>query len=40
MVLYEGVKVAERAIDETDLEDLVQLIVGQRMRAEPTAART
>jgi simple sugar transport system ATP-binding protein len=33
MVLYEGVKVAERAIDETDLEDLVQLIVGERMRA-------
>jgi simple sugar transport system ATP-binding protein len=33
MVLYEGVKVAERGIDETDLEDLVQLIVGERMRA-------
>ena len=40
MVLYEGVKVAERAIDETDLEDLVQLIVGERMRAATPAART
>jgi ribose transport system ATP-binding protein len=39
MVLYEGMKVAERAIDETDLEDLVQLIVGQRMRAATPAAR-
>ena len=40
MVLYEGVKVAERAIDETDLEDLVQLIVGERMRATTPGART
>jgi simple sugar transport system ATP-binding protein len=39
MVLYEGVKVAERAIEETDLEDLVQLIVGERMRSrEPRGA--
>lgn len=28
-VMYEGTKVAERAIGETDLEDLVKLIVGQ-----------
>ena len=28
MVLYEGTNVAERAIDETDLDDLVRLIVG------------
>jgi simple sugar transport system ATP-binding protein len=27
-VLYEGTNVAERAIDETDLDDLVRLIVG------------
>jgi len=27
-VMYEGVKVAERDIDKTDLQDLVQLIVG------------
>lgn len=27
-VMYEGVKVAERAIEETDLQDLVKLIVG------------
>jgi simple sugar transport system ATP-binding protein len=40
MVLYEGVKVAERGIEETDLEDLVQLIVGERMRAATSAART
>jgi simple sugar transport system ATP-binding protein len=40
MVLYEGVKVAERAIGETDLEDLVQLIVGERMRAATRASRT
>ena len=39
MVLYEGVKVAERGIDETDLEDLVQLIVGERMRAATRAPR-
>ena len=30
MVLYEGTNVAERAIDETDLDDLVRLIVGGR----------
>jgi simple sugar transport system ATP-binding protein len=40
MVLYEGVKVAERGIEETDLEDLVQLIVGERMRAATSAHRT
>lgn len=28
-VMYEGTKVAERAIENTDLEDLVKLIVGQ-----------
>lgn len=28
-VMYEGTKVAERRIDETDLEDLVRLIVGE-----------
>ena len=28
MVLYEGTNVAERAIEETDLDDLVRLIVG------------
>jgi simple sugar transport system ATP-binding protein len=39
MVLYEGVKVAERGIEETDLEDLVQLIVGQRMRTATHAPR-
>jgi len=27
-VMYEGIKVAERDIDKTDLQDLVQLIVG------------
>lgn len=30
MVLYEGTNVAERDIDETDLDDLVRLIVGGR----------
>jgi simple sugar transport system ATP-binding protein len=30
VVMYEGLKVAERAIGETDLEDLVQLIVGEK----------
>ena len=30
MVLYEGTNVAERAIEETDLDDLVRLIVGGR----------
>ncbi|MEO1089693.1 MAG: ATP-binding cassette domain-containing protein [Pseudomonadota bacterium] len=30
-VMYEGTKVAERRIAETDLEDLVHLIVGQRL---------
>jgi simple sugar transport system ATP-binding protein len=39
MVLYEGVKVAERGIEETDLEDLVQLIVGERMRTATRAPR-
>ena len=28
-VMYEGVKVAERAIQETNLEDIVRLIVGE-----------
>ena len=28
-VMYEGTKVAERNIHETDLEDLVHLIVGE-----------
>lgn len=32
-VMYEGTKVAERRIDETDLEDLVHLIVGERVKA-------
>jgi simple sugar transport system ATP-binding protein len=31
-VMYEGLKVAERRIDETDLEDLVRLIVGEKLR--------
>ena len=31
MVLYEGRNVAERQIAETDLEDLVRLIVGERL---------
>ncbi len=30
MVLYEGRNVAERRIDETDLEDVVRLIVGEK----------
>ncbi len=33
MVLYEGRKVAERGVGDTSLEDLVQLIVGQRVAA-------
>jgi len=32
-VMYEGTKVAERRIDETDLEDLVSLIVGEKAKA-------
>ncbi len=32
-VMYEGVKVAERRIDETNLEDIVRLIVGEVARA-------
>ncbi len=31
MVLYEGRNVAERRIDETDLEDVVRLIVGEKI---------
>ena len=31
-VMYEGLKVAERRIGETDLEDLVRLIVGEKLR--------
>jgi simple sugar transport system ATP-binding protein len=31
MVLYEGQNVAERRIAETDLEDVVRLIVGEKM---------
>ena len=34
MVLYEGRNVAERRIGETNLEDLVQLIVGERFTAQ------
>ena len=30
-VMYEGRKVAERRIGETNLEDLVRLIVGERL---------
>lgn len=30
-VMYEGTKVAERAVGETDLEDLVHLIVGEKL---------
>jgi simple sugar transport system ATP-binding protein len=33
VVMYEGLKVAERRIDETDLEDLVGLIVGGKAEA-------
>jgi simple sugar transport system ATP-binding protein len=32
-VMYEGVKVAERPIQETSLEDIVRLIVGEGARA-------
>ena len=32
-VMYEGTKVAERRIGETDLEDLVGLIVGEKARS-------
>ena len=32
-VMYEGIKVAERRIGETDLEDLVGLIVGEKARS-------
>jgi simple sugar transport system ATP-binding protein len=32
-VMYEGVKVAERAIQDTNLEDIVRLIVGEGARA-------
>ncbi len=32
-VMYEGVKVAERAIQETSLEDIVRLIVGEGQHA-------
>jgi simple sugar transport system ATP-binding protein len=32
-VMYEGVKVAERRIDDTNLEDIVRLIVGEEARA-------
>ncbi len=32
-VMYEGTKVAERRIGETDLQDLVQLIVGEKGHA-------
>jgi simple sugar transport system ATP-binding protein len=32
-VMYEGTKVAERRISETDLQDLVQLIVGEKGHA-------
>jgi len=32
-VMYEGIKVAERAIQETSLEDIVRLIVGEGLRS-------
>jgi simple sugar transport system ATP-binding protein len=37
MVLYEGRNVAERRIGETDLEDLVRLIVGEKMTRRESA---
>ncbi len=38
VVMYEGLKVAERRIDETDLEDLVGLIVGGKAQQLKDAA--
>src|SRR5690606_3061105 len=38
MVMYEGRRVAERAIGETDLEDIVNLIVGRKFAARSAAA--
>jgi len=38
-VMYEGTKVAERAIDETDLQDLVKLIVGDQSPVVDKAAQ-
>ena len=32
-VMYEGVKVAERRIGDTNLEDIVRLIVGEGVHA-------
>ena len=32
--MYEGIKVAERGIGDTDLEDLVGLIVGSKGRTD------
>ena len=37
-VMYEGLKVAERRIGETDLEDLVGLIVGEKAKSLRSAA--
>ena len=37
-VMYEGIKVAERRIGETDLEDLVGLIVGEKAKSPAGAA--
>ena len=33
MVLYEGRRVAERKIGETDIEEVVNLIVGRKFRS-------
>jgi simple sugar transport system ATP-binding protein len=33
MVLYEGRRVAERRIEETDIEEVVNLIVGRKFRS-------
>ena len=38
MVLYEGRNAGERAIDDTNLEDLVRLIVAERVEPESTSA--
>lgn len=35
MVMYEGLNVAERTIEETSLEDIVRLIVAERSAIEP-----
>ena len=38
MVLYEGRNVAERRIDDTDLEDVIRLIVGEKMSRHESAS--